>query len=86
MSLVLGFSLYTIQVMLSGREPTPRRYFALDRLKAAGNSLFVDEQELDVIHHAGWIVKVGTATGRTAVGSSTAFVGQSRISLEDIQR
>jgi excinuclease ABC subunit A len=36
---------------------------ALDRLKAAGNSLFVVEHELDVIRHADWIVDVGTAAG-----------------------
>src|SRR5471030_2190375 len=32
---------------------------ALDRLKAAGNSLFVVEHALDVIRHADWIVDVG---------------------------
>src|SRR3954464_14492282 len=32
---------------------------ALDRLKAAGNSIFVVEHELDVIRHADWIVDVG---------------------------
>lgn len=36
---------------------------ALDRLKASGNSLFVVEHELDVIHHADWIVDVGPAAG-----------------------
>jgi len=36
---------------------------ALDRLKAAGNSLFVVEHELDVIRHADWIVDVGPAAG-----------------------
>jgi excinuclease ABC subunit A len=36
---------------------------ALDRLKAAGNSLFVVEHELDVICHADWIVDVGPAAG-----------------------
>ena len=37
---------------------------ALDRLKAAGNSLFVVEHELDVIRHADWIVDVGPDAGR----------------------
>jgi excinuclease ABC subunit A len=37
---------------------------ALDRLKAAGNSLFVVEHELDVIRHADWIVDVGPAAGQ----------------------
>ena len=36
---------------------------ALDRLKAAGNSLFVVEHELDVIRHADWVVDVGPAAG-----------------------
>jgi excinuclease ABC subunit A len=37
---------------------------ALDGLKASGNSLFVVEHELDVIHHADWIVDVGPAAGQ----------------------
>ena len=36
---------------------------ALDRLKDAGNSLFVVEHELDVIRHADWIVDVGPGAG-----------------------
>ena len=36
---------------------------ALDKLKASGNSLFVVEHEMDVIHHADWIVDVGPAAG-----------------------
>ena len=36
---------------------------ALDRLKAAGNSLFVVEHELDVVRHADWIVDVGPRAG-----------------------
>ncbi len=36
---------------------------ALDRLKAAGNSLFVVEHELEVIRRADWIVDVGPAAG-----------------------
>ncbi|HXH29336.1 MAG TPA: excinuclease ABC subunit UvrA [Bacteriovoracaceae bacterium] len=36
---------------------------AFDRLKAAGNSLFVVEHEIDVIQHADWIVDVGPAAG-----------------------
>jgi excinuclease ABC subunit A len=37
---------------------------ALDRLKSAGNSLFVVEHNLDVIRHADWIVDVGPAAGQ----------------------
>src|SRR5580692_12199728 len=36
---------------------------ALQRLKAAGNSLFVVEHELDIIRRADWIVDVGPAAG-----------------------
>jgi excinuclease ABC subunit A len=36
---------------------------AFDRLKAAGNSLFVVEHEIDVIHQADWIIDVGPAAG-----------------------
>ncbi|AND92904.1 uvrA [Bradyrhizobium diazoefficiens USDA 110] len=36
---------------------------ALDRLKAAGNSLFVVEHELDVVRRADWIVDVGPGAG-----------------------
>jgi excinuclease ABC subunit A len=36
---------------------------ALDRLKAAGNSLFVVEHDLDVIRRTDWIVDVGPAAG-----------------------
>jgi excinuclease ABC subunit A len=36
---------------------------ALDKLKAAGNSLFIVEHEPDIIHHADWIVDVGPAAG-----------------------
>ncbi|MBN6149375.1 excinuclease ABC subunit UvrA [Xanthomonas sp. AmX2] len=36
---------------------------ALDQLKAAGNSLFVVEHEIDVIRHADWIVDVGPGAG-----------------------
>ncbi|WP_332855407.1 excinuclease ABC subunit UvrA [Duganella sp. S19_KUP01_CR8] len=37
---------------------------ALDRLKAAGNSLFVVEHALEVIRHADWIVDVGPGAGQ----------------------
>jgi excinuclease ABC subunit A len=36
---------------------------ALERLKGAGNSLFVVEHELDVVRKADWIVDVGPAAG-----------------------
>ena len=36
---------------------------ALDRLKVAGNSLFVVEHEVEIIRHADWIVDVGPGAG-----------------------
>lgn len=36
---------------------------AFDKLKAQGNSLFVVEHEVDVIHHADWIIDVGPEAG-----------------------
>jgi excinuclease ABC subunit A len=36
---------------------------ALDKLKAAGNSLFVVEHDLDIVRHGDWIVDVGPAAG-----------------------
>ena len=36
---------------------------ALQRLKSAGNSLFVVEHELDVVRQADWIVDVGPGAG-----------------------
>ena len=36
---------------------------ALGRLKAAGNSLFVVEHELDIVRRADWIVDVGPGAG-----------------------
>lgn len=36
---------------------------ALDKLKSAGNSVFVVEHEIDVIRHADWIVDVGPGAG-----------------------
>ncbi len=38
---------------------------ALNRLKAAGNSLFVVEHELDVVRRADWIVDVGPGARRS---------------------
>ena len=45
---------------------------ALDGLKAAGNSLFVVEHEIDVIRHADWIVDVGPGAGELGARCSTA--------------
>jgi excinuclease ABC subunit A len=56
---------YVLDEPSAGLHPadTEALLTALDRLKAAGNSLFVVEHELDVIRHADWIVDVGPAAG-----------------------
>lgn len=46
----------------------------LDRLKAAGNSLFVVEHELDVVRHADWIVDVGPGAG--TLGGQILYSGK----------
>ncbi|OZI06635.1 excinuclease ABC subunit A [Siphonobacter sp. BAB-5385] len=52
----------------------------LDKLKAAGNSLFVVEHEPEVIQHADWIVDVGPAAGE--LGGQVLYSGP----LEGLQK
>ena len=47
---------------------------ALDELKAAGNSLFVVEHDLDIMRHGDWIVDVGPAAGEH--GGQILYSGQ----------
>ncbi|RZA27295.1 MAG: excinuclease ABC subunit UvrA, partial [Proteobacteria bacterium] len=47
---------------------------ALDKLKESGNSLFVVEHEIDVIHHADWIVDVGPKAGE--LGGQILYSGK----------
>lgn len=56
---------YVLDEPSAGLHPadTEALLAALDRLKAAGNSLFVVEHELDVMRHADWIVDVGPDAG-----------------------
>jgi excinuclease ABC subunit A len=56
---------------------------ALDGLKAAGNTLFVVEHELDVIRHADWIVDVGPAAGQH--GGEVLYSGPPA-GLADVER
>ncbi len=57
---------YVLDEPSAGLHPadTESLLAALDRLKAAGNSLFVVEHEIDVIRHADWIVDVGPGAGQ----------------------
>ena len=56
---------YVLDEPSAGLHPTDTEALlrALDRLKAAGNSLFVVEHELEVMRHADWIVDVGPDAG-----------------------
>ncbi len=56
---------YVLDEPSAGLHPadTEALLTVLDGLKAAGNSLFLVEHELDVIRHADWIVDVGPAGG-----------------------
>jgi excinuclease ABC subunit A len=56
---------------------------ALDRLKAAGNSLFVVEHELDVVRHADWVVDVGPGAGEQ--GGEILYSGELS-GLAEVQR
>ncbi|MEO6671220.1 MAG: excinuclease ABC subunit UvrA [Ferruginibacter sp.] len=56
---------YVLDEPSAGLHPadTEALLSAFDGLKAAGNSVFVVEHELDVIKHADWIVDVGPGAG-----------------------
>ena len=56
---------YVLDEPSAGLHPrdTEALLAVLDRLKRAGNSLFVVEHELDLIRHADWIVDVGPGAG-----------------------
>jgi excinuclease ABC subunit A len=56
---------------------------ALDRLKTAGNSLFVVEHEVEIIRHADWIVDVGPGAGEK--GGEILYSGPFQ-GLEKIER
>ena len=57
---------YVLDEPSAGLHPadTESLLTALDGLKAAGNTLFVVEHDLDVIRRADWIVDVGPAAGQ----------------------
>src|SRR3954464_3480853 len=56
---------YVLDEPSAGLHPvdTEALLAALDGLKAAGNSLFVVEHELDVVRHADWIAEGGPPPG-----------------------
>jgi len=66
---------YVLDEPSAGLHPADTRALlaTLDQLKAAGNSLFVVEHELDVVRHADWIVDVGPAAG--AQGGEILYSG-----------
>jgi excinuclease ABC subunit A len=56
---------YVLDEPSAGLHPadTQALLVAFERLRSAGNSLFVVEHDLDVIRHADWIVDVGPGAG-----------------------
>ncbi|MFF9012929.1 ATP-binding cassette domain-containing protein [Streptomyces sp. NPDC014870] len=56
---------YVLDEPSAGLHPadTEALLVVLDRLKAAGNTVFVVEHHLDVVRHADWIVDVGPGAG-----------------------
>ncbi|RCH65620.1 excinuclease ABC subunit UvrA [Streptomyces sp. SDr-06] len=56
---------YVLDEPSAGLHPadTEALLTVLDRLKAAGNSVFVVEHHLDVVRHADWLVDVGPLAG-----------------------
>ncbi|CAM5285096.1 excinuclease ABC subunit UvrA [Streptomyces tanashiensis] len=56
---------YVLDEPSAGLHPadTEALLVVLDRLKAAGNSVFVVEHHLDVVRHADWLVDVGPRSG-----------------------
>ncbi|MCT4353492.1 excinuclease ABC subunit UvrA [Streptomyces sp. Je 1-79] len=69
---------YVLDEPSAGLHPadTEALLVVLDRLKAAGNSVFVVEHHLDVIRHADWIVDVGPRAG--VHGGRVLFSGPPR--------
>ncbi len=67
--------IYVLDEPSAGLHPADTQALlrALDRLIAAGNSLFVVEHELDVIERADWIVDVGPGAG--AKGGEILYSG-----------
>ena len=66
---------YVLDEPSAGLHPadTEALLAALERLKEAGNSLFVVEHELDLIRQADWIVDVGPGAGEQ--GGSVLYSG-----------
>lgn len=56
---------YVLDEPSAGLHPadTEALLTVLDRLKAAGNTVFVVEHDLDVVRHADWLVDVGPLAG-----------------------
>ena len=66
---------YVLDEPSAGLHPadTQALLTALERLRAAGNSLFLVEHNLDVIRHAQWVVDVGPQAGTR--GGSVLYCG-----------
>ena len=72
-SLLFGV-VYVLDEPSAGLHPSDSQalYDALDRLRDAGNSVFVVEHDLDLMRRAQWLVDVGPDAGSVAAACSTA--------------
>jgi excinuclease ABC subunit A len=81
---------YVLDEPSAGLHPadTEALLAALARLKAAGNSLFVVEHDLDVIRDADWIVDVGPAAGEKGgfVLYSGPLAGLAKVETSETRR
>ena len=75
---------YVLDEPSAGLHPadTEALLSALDGLKAAGNSLFVVEHDLDVVRRADWLVDVGPGAGEQ--GGEVLYSGPPE-GLRDVQ-
>ena len=65
---------YVLDEPSAGLHPSDSQalYDALDRLREAGNSVFVVEHDLDLMRRAQWLVDVGPDAGERGGACSTA--------------
>ena len=75
---------YVLDEPSAGLHPADSEalYDALDQLKGTGNTLFVVEHDLDLMHRADWLVDVGPGAGQN--GGQVLYSGPPR-GLREIQ-
>ena len=77
--------IYVLDEPSAGLHPADTQALldALDKLKAAGNSIFVVEHEIEVVRRADWIVDVGPGAGEK--GGTILYSGAPK-DLRDVKR